>query len=312
MTDQKKSNNSLSNTGEKQSDTFEQRLADFSRPPDNMSHEGPPGNTKPEMQSEWGVNESESRLQLNKNHEYQLIEMLKQKAEQLERSNQDLETFAYTISHDLQEPLRTVSSLTELLKTRIRGKLDQDEDKFFEQIISNTTRLSKMIQDLLRYSRLQTDGNKFEPVDLKKVVLITIANLGSVCKETRTTVTWDPLPIVSGDENQLISLFQNLIGNSIKFRKDDQPPNIHIGVDLSSEKKWHLFVQDNGIGIEPKYFNKIFILFKRLHSRDKYPGTGIGLATCKKIVERHGGRIWVESEPDKGATFHFSLPRTDN
>ncbi len=312
MIDQKKTNNGLPNTSEKQTDTFEQGPNDFSRPLDDMSHEGPPGNNKPEMQSEWGASEFERRVQLNKNYENQLIVILKQKTEQLERSNQDLETFAYTISHDLQEPLRTVSNLTELLKTRIRGRLDQDEDQFFEQIISNTNRLSKMIQDLLKYSRLQTEGNKFEPVDLKKVVLIAIANLGAVCKDTQTIVTWDPLPIVSGDENQLISLFQNLIGNSIKFRKDAEPPKIHIGVDLSSEKKWHLFVQDNGIGIDPKYFDKLFIIFKRFHARDKYPGTGIGLATCKKIVERHGGRIWVESEPSKGATFHFSLPRTDN
>ncbi len=309
MADQKKTNNSLRNGEEKQTDTFEQNPPDFSRPHDNMAHEGPPGNSESQMQSGWESRKPERSSEVNKNPENLLIRMLQQKAEALERSNRDLETFAYTISHDLQEPLRTVSNLTELLETRIRTKLTDDENAFFQQIVNNTKRLNTMIQGLLEYSRLQTRGNKFEAVDIKDVVQNAIADLGSLCKETLATVTWDPLPTVTGDASQLKSLFQNLIGNGIKFRKDTQPPIIHIGIDSASKKEWHFFIRDNGIGINPKYFDKLFTIFQRLHTYDKYPGTGIGLATCKKIVERHGGKIWVESEPGKGSTFHFTLPR---
>ena len=313
MEDQKKNNPDLTNTGGKHTDFFIQNKNStvFSRPPDTLSHEAPLRKNKLEMQTKSELSESERHLQVCMDTENQQFKMLQQRNAELERSNGDLETFAYAICHDLQEPLRTVTNFSELLQTRYKGELDEAADKFIQQIVGNTDRMSSMIHDLLEYSRLQTQGKIFEPVDLKKVVQDALANLGIVCKETQATVTWDSLPIVTGDASLLNSLLQNLIGNSIKFRKETEPPIVHIGVDLSSEKKWHFFVRENGIGIDPKYFDKIFILFKRLHPRDKYPGTGIGLATCKKIVERHGGRIWVDSELGKGATIHFTLPKTE-
>ncbi len=239
----------------------------------------------------------------------QEIKVLQQSNQELMRSNRDLESFAYVVSHDLKEPLRMVSTFAKLLETRYREKLDNDAGKFIEQIVSNANRMSALISDLLDYSRLQTKGQSFQLVDLNKVREDAIANLDIICKETQTRIYWDSLPMVTGDAYQLTSLFQNLIGNSIKFRKTTETPVIHIGMETPTKKEWLFFVKDNGIGIDPKNFEKIFTIFNQMQSRDKYPGTGIGLATCKKIVERHGGHIWVDSEPGKGSKFYFTISR---
>jgi PAS domain S-box-containing protein len=231
----------------------------------------------------------------------------KRMEDELARSNKELQQFAYISSHDLQEPLRMISSFVQILEKRYKGKLDQDADEFIGYIVEGTSRMQRMIQDLLTFSRVQTRGAEFAPVDTNKVFEKTVSNLQMMTHEAGAVVTKDELPTVMGDETQLIQLFQNLIDNAIKFRRAEETPTVHI----SAQKKgidWEFSVNDNGIGIDPQYFDRIFILFQRLHSREEYAGTGIGLAICMRIVERHGGRIWVESEPGKGSIFHFSLP----
>ena len=228
---------------------------------------------------------------------------------ELKRSNQELQQFAYIASHDLQEPLRTISSFTQLLARRYRDQLDEDADEFIEFIVDGTRRMQGMIRDLLKYSRVQTRGEEFKQVNVQHALEQALFNLKVTIEESNAEITHDELPEVTADEKQLVQLFQNLISNAIKFKKRDKPSKIRISSRLDEENMEHVFgVSDNGIGMEPQYAGRIFELFQRLHTRDEYKGTGIGLAVAKKIVERHGGRIWVKSEFGKGSTFYFTIP----
>jgi len=231
------------------------------------------------------------------------------KAEELERSNAELEQFAYVASHDLQEPLRMVSSYTQLLTKRYGERFDGDAKEFMHYIVDGAARMKQLIEDLLAYSRVGTKGKEFKPVSAEAPLRKAITNLRAAIDESSAAVTWDPLPAVDADEVQLAQLFQNLIGNALKFRGPGVP-RIHVAA-ADRDGDWHLTVADNGIGIEPQYFERIFMLFQRLHTMGDYPGTGIGLAICKKVVERHGGRIWVSSTPGEGSQFHFTLPKKD-
>ncbi|MDR4479197.1 MAG: ATP-binding protein [Nitrospira sp.] len=234
---------------------------------------------------------------------------LEQSVTELGRSNADLQQFAYVASHDLQEPLRMVSSYTQLIAKRYKGKLDADADEFIAFAVDGANRMQRLIQDLLAYSRVNTGGRRFEPTAMETVLNSALANLVNAVKESQAIITHDPLPTVMGDDRQLAQLFQNLLSNAVKF-SGAQPPRIHIAAK-QAEGEWLFSVRDHGIGIDPQYANRIFVIFQRLHTREEYPGTGIGLAICKKIVERHGGRMWVESEPGKGATFYFTTPEED-
>ncbi len=233
-------------------------------------------------------------------------ELLSKQAEDLERSNLDLEQFAYVCTHDLKEPLRMVSSYCQLLQNRYQGKLDANADEFISFAVDGAQRMSALISDLLAYSRVGSNGAPFQPVDCSTVFDSVRANLELAIRESGATVTCDALPTVNGDSAQLQQLFQNLIANAIKFL-GEAPPRVHVGVDRRAGELV-FSVHDNGMGFDPQHAERIFIIFQRLHARDEYPGTGIGLAICKKIVERHGGRIWFESEPGNGSTFYFSLP----
>jgi PAS domain S-box-containing protein len=233
-------------------------------------------------------------------------EALKEKTEELGRSNRDLEQFAYVASHDLQEPLRMVTSYVQLLAKRYKGKLDSDADEFISFALDGSLRMRKLINDLLTYSRVGTREKELKPTDCKTVLNQSLNNLKVAIEENGVVVTHDPLPTVMVDNPQWVQLFQNLIGNAIKFR-GNEPPRVHVSASPNGNG-WIFSVRDNGIGIAPEYAESIFTIFKRLHGRQDYPGTGIGLAICKKIVERHGGRIWVESEVQKGTIFYFTLP----
>jgi signal transduction histidine kinase len=235
-----------------------------------------------------------------------LFQELSKKAEELTRSNAELQRFAYIASHDLQEPLRMVSSYTQLLARRYAGRLDADADEFIRYAVDGVKRMQGLISDVLTYSRLGTREDNFERTDCSAVLSHVMANLKLAVEESGAVVTYDSLPTVMADRSQLVQLFQNLIGNGLKFR-DHRPPIIHISA-RKAEKEWIFSIQDNGIGIDPQYAERIFVIFQRLHRKGEYPGTGIGLAICKKIVERHGGRIWVESELGEGATFYFAIP----
>ncbi len=231
---------------------------------------------------------------------------LQNQKQDLARSNAELQQFAYVASHDLQEPLRMITSYLELLERRYKGQLDAKADKFIAYAVDGATRMQALINDLLSYSRLGTQGKEFESVDCAKIIPSVLTNLQVAIAQSSAIITHDPLPQVDADRSQLTQLFQNLISNAIKFRRQD-PPQIHIGVRYNDDK-WLFSVQDNGIGIDTQYLERIFIIFQRLHSRTEYPGTGIGLAVCKKIIERHGGNLWVESELGRGSTFYFTLP----
>ena len=233
-------------------------------------------------------------------------DILHHHTEELKRSNADLEQFASAASHDLQEPLRTVSSFSQLLAKRYKGTLGKDADEFITYISEGACRMQAPIQDLLTYSRLSTQWKPLKSVEVSKVVEHAAHNLRIAIEESQAKVSQNSLPVVHGDPTQLAQLFQNLIGNAIKFR-DKKPPRIHIRAE-SNRHFCTLAVKDNGIGIDPKFGDRIFAIFQRLHTRDSYDGTGIGLALCKKIVERHGGRIWMESQPREGTTFYFTLP----
>ena len=234
-------------------------------------------------------------------------EILNQTLEELKRSNKELKQFAYVASHDLQEPLRMVSSFSRLLERRYKGELDSDADEFIDFIVDGAQRMKQLIDDLLAYSRVTSQAKEFVNVDLETIINVVLSNLAVSIEENNVVVSHDPLPNVFADPSQMVQVFQNLISNSIKFR-GQKTPEIHISAD-NNEKEWKFAVSDNGIGIEPKHQKQIFEVFKRLHTREEYPGSGIGLSICQKIVERHGGRIWVESEPEKGSTFYFTIKK---
>jgi PAS domain S-box-containing protein len=232
---------------------------------------------------------------------------LKEAHEELKRSNSELEQFAYVASHDLQEPLRMVASYTQLVMRRYGDKLDKDAHEFMHYVVDGAARMKQLIEDLLAYSRVGTRHRDFKPIEVEAALKRALANLKAGIDESGAVVSWDPLPAVKADEVQVPQVFQNLIGNALKFRGAGVP-RVHIEVK-ESPSEWQFTVRDNGIGIEPQYFERIFMLFQRLHTKGDYPGTGIGLAICKKVVERHGGRIWVESKLGEGTAFHFTLAK---
>jgi PAS domain S-box-containing protein len=235
----------------------------------------------------------------------QAEETLKKYAAELSRSNADLEQFAYVASHDLQEPLRMVASFTQLLAKRYRGKLDADADDFIGYAVDGAQRMQALVNDLLAYSRVGTRGKELVTADSESILDDALANLKSIIEETCATITRAPLPTIQADRTQLCQVFQNLVSNALKFRAS-QAPRIHISAQPEDEH-WRFAVRDNGIGIDPQHAERIFVIFQRLHACSEYPGTGLGLAISKRIVARHGGRIWVESELGKGATFYFTL-----
>lgn len=235
-----------------------------------------------------------------------LLEQERHQRQELARSNAELEQFAYVASHDLQEPLRMVASYVQLLKRRYQDQLDQNAQDFIAYAVDGTVRMQELIQALLSYSRVGTRGQELHLTDCQNAFDRALENLGIAIAETEAVITHDPLPELMADSIQLTQLFQNLLSNAIKFRSD-RPPVIHIGA-VQKEESWLFSVQDNGIGMEDKHSDRIFAIFQRLHSRTKYPGSGIGLAISKKIVERHGGQIWVESAPGEGTTFYFTIP----
>ncbi len=224
----------------------------------------------------------------------------------LGRSNLELEQFAYVASHDLQEPLRMVASYTQLIGQRYRGKLDADADEFIGFAVDGAVRMQAIINDLLMLSRIGTHNMPFTRVDANQSLEMAMTNLRLAIDESGAKIVCGPLPMLDADSSQLTRLFQNLIGNAIKFRGDRRPV-VETGAERQ-DGEWIFHVRDNGIGIAPEYFERVFMMFQRLHSRQEYSGTGIGLTICKKIIERHGGRIWIESEPGKGTTFFFSIP----
>jgi len=226
-------------------------------------------------------------------------------SQELARSNAELEQFAYVASHDLQEPLRTLASYAKLLSRRYSGQLDDRADRFIQYIVEEALRMQALINDLLRYSRVGRQAQNFAPCDTRAVFDIVVSRLQDAIATSGATVTCGELPTLMADERQLVQLFQNLIGNAIKYRSQE-PPVVQVGA-VRQEGQWLFWVRDNGIGIDPKYAERIFVIFQRLHTHEEYSGTGIGLAIAAKIVERHGGRIWVESESGQGATFYFTL-----
>lgn len=236
----------------------------------------------------------------------QTQEALAERTEELANSNRELEQFAYVASHDLQEPLRMVASYTQLLARRYKDKLDDDANEFIGYAVDGATRMQALIIDLLTMSRIGTHGKKIEMCETSVALERALSNLRLAIEESGAVVTRDPMPRLEADVSQLTQLFQNLIGNGIKFRGETSPV-IHIGAE-KKQGEWLFSIRDNGIGISPDFFDRIFIIFQRLHGKHEYPGTGIGLAVCKKIVERHGGKIWIASEVGKGTIFYFTLP----
>ena len=233
-------------------------------------------------------------------------EMLRARTEALTRSNKDLEEFAYVAAHDLREPLIAIAAYVKILQRRHKDNLDEQDREFILRILETITRMDSLIQSLLSYSRLGSDAANLEPTDCNAAFAGALSNLKAAIEISGATIITDSLPTVIGNQSLLIQLFQNLVGNAIKFA-GDQPPEIHVGASLEGND-WWVSLRDNGIGIAPPFFDKIFRIFKRIDSSADSPGTGIGLATCKKIVEHHEGRIWVESEPGKGSTFFFTIP----
>ncbi len=234
---------------------------------------------------------------------------LRQTMDKLKQSNAELEQFAYVASHDLQEPLRMVASYVQLLERRYKGKLDSDADEFIGYAVDGANRMRNLIDDLLTYSRVSRLGKPFEPTDLESTLGIVLENLRASIADNCAVVTHDKLPVVTADSGQMVQIFQNLIGNSIKFH-GKEPPRVHVSVKSQGDC-YQFAVSDNGIGIDPQYFDRLFRIFQRLHSKQEYPGSGIGLVICKKIVERHGGRIWIESQLGKGSTVYFTIRKSN-
>ncbi|UCC18499.1 MAG: GHKL domain-containing protein [Promethearchaeota archaeon] len=225
--------------------------------------------------------------------------------EDLRRSNEDLQQFAYVASHDLQEPLRAIVSFSQLLEDNYKDKIDKDGKEFIHFITDGAKKMNTLIKDLLTYSRITTHAQPSKMYNLEIILNDAIFNLQESIKESGVEITYDEMPVLKVDKTQFIQLFQNLLSNSIKFRSQE-PPRIHIGVKKINDE-WLFSVKDNGIGIESKFFDKLFNIFYRLHTKEEYPGTGIGLPICKKIIQRYGGKIWVESEFGKGSTFFFTI-----
>jgi PAS domain S-box-containing protein len=236
-------------------------------------------------------------------------EQLMKTVGELRRSNDDLQQFAYVSSHDLQEPLRMVSSFTQLLAKRYKGRLDSDADEFIAFAVDGCNRMQGLIQDLLSYSRAGTNGKALREISSEDALKMALTDLRGAVEQSGAVVTYDSLPAITIDETQLTQIFQNLVGNGIKYRRAESP-EVHVSASKNGHE-WIFSVRDNGLGIDSQYFDRIFILFQRLHGREEFEGTGIGLAICKKILERLGGRIWVESQPEKGSTFYFALPETE-
>ncbi|MCR4336300.1 MAG: ATP-binding protein [Candidatus Omnitrophica bacterium] len=230
--------------------------------------------------------------------------------DELARSNKELEQFAFLAAHDLQEPLRAANSYTQLLARKYRGKLDDHADKILSSILESTERMQKLIQSLLKYSQAGKGNIQLKELDSNIVLQRAIENLKVNIEESSAQIRYNGCPVIRGDEVQLMQLFQNLIHNSIKFRKKEDIPHIHISARLENNH-WVFSVQDNGIGIEPEYTKSVFDLFRRLHTQSEYLGSGIGLSLCKRIVESHQGKIWVESETGEGTTVCFTIPKTE-
>jgi light-regulated signal transduction histidine kinase (bacteriophytochrome) len=225
--------------------------------------------------------------------------------EELERSNRDLEQFAYVASHDLQEPLRMVARYTELLRERYQGKLDEKADTYIRFAVEGAKRMQQLVADTLAYSRVGSHGEPMAPVSIANVLRRVVVSLREPIRAAAARIEYGAMPTVIGDEIQINQLFQNLVGNAVKFRGAEPPVVTITAVPAGAE--WLFAVADNGVGFEAEYSDEIFLMFQRLHARDRYEGTGIGLAIAKRIVERHGGRIWAESRPGQGSTFHFTL-----
>jgi len=258
--------------------------------------------------------ESERELTRHKEHLEEMVKAatgeLAQRAKELAMSNEDLENFAYVASHDLQEPLRAVAGFLGLLKKDYGEKLDGTAREYISHAVGGAERMSRLIYDLLAYSRIDSRGRKPAPLDANEVLQGALVNLRAGIESSGAKVTHDVLPSVLADPTQIGQLFQNLVGNAVKFKDAARPCEIHIAASRNGAW-WTLSVKDNGIGIPKDQFDRIFVIFQRLHTRDKYPGTGIGLAICKRIVERQGGRIWLESAPGEGTTFYFTLPAVE-
>jgi PAS domain S-box-containing protein len=260
--------------------------------------------SRPQKIGEKSVGRVWSFRDITKRH--RMEESLQRTAEELARSNADLKQFAYAASHDLREPLRSIAGFARLLEKRYKGKLDEKADEFIDFIVDGVNRMDRLIHDLLEYSQVDTKGKDFEPVNCSVALQEAVNNLRAAIEESGAELTHDPLPSVIADPSQISRLFQNLISNAIKFR-GNEPLKISISVRRKGDA-WIFSVHDNGIGIDPQFFDRIFGIFQRLHKTGEYEGTGLGLTICKKIVERHGGKIWVESESGKGSTFFFTLP----
>jgi signal transduction histidine kinase len=259
-------------------------------------------NRELERQVEERLRAEEDVRQLNA----ELERRVQERTAELSRTNDELRQFAYVASHDLQEPLRTVGSYAQLLARRYKGKLGTDADEFISYMVGGVNRMHTLLNDMLAFSRVtQTQNKPLSTESLDAVLAASLMNLELSIREAGAEVTHDPLPSVYCDETQIAQVFQNLIGNAIKYRTD-QPPRVHVWAD-EGDTEWIISVRDNGMGVDPQYHDRIFGIFKRLHGRE-LPGTGMGLAICKRIIERHNGRIWVESEAGKGATFRFTLP----
>jgi len=248
---------------------------------------------------------AEAELRTYREH---LEELVARRTDELARSNKDLEQFAYAASHDMQEPLRMVSAYLQLLNERYGGQLDDKAHMYIGFAVDGAQRMSALIRDLLAFARVNTRSDEPQAMDAGNAVDAAMKNLGSAIRDGGAEVTKDQLPVVRADITQLTQLFQNLIGNAVKFRSSDRPPRIHVAAE-ELEKEWVFSVRDNGIGFDQRYHEKLFQIFQRLHGPGQYPGTGIGLAICKRIVERHGGRIWASGEPGQGSVFLFTIPK---